>query len=511
MHRTSGILLHPTSLPGPFGIGDLGPAAYRFVDFLAAAGQGLWQVLPLGPTGYRDSPYQCTSACAGNPLLISPEQLLAAGWIDAADLEHPEFPEEQVDFGPVHAWKFALLVRAHQGFLDRADQDQRDAYDRFQTDHQDWLSDYALYAALKAAHADRPWTEWPAPLALRDPAALSAWTATHGPQLDRQRLMQFLFFSQWSALRDYAHGRGAHLVGDMPIFVAHDSAEVWTHREWFQLEPDGQPRVIAGVPPDYFSPTGQRWGNPLYDWAALAADGYRLWKQRLRRLLAVTDLVRVDHFRGFAGYWEIPASEPTAVNGRWVPGPGMDLFRALRAALGEDLPLIAEDLGVITPDVESLRDGLELPGMAILQFAFDDQIDGYGQSAFLPHNHRRRLVVYTGTHDNNTTAGWWSEQDAATRGLVCRYLDTDGEQIHWDLIRAALASVAALALFPLQDLLGAGAEATMNRPGTAEGNWSWRVRADALQAADATRLLDLSRLYGRRPYVPSPDPAGAPP
>jgi 4-alpha-glucanotransferase len=273
MHRTSGILLHPTSLPGPFGIGDLGPAAYRFVDFLAAAGQGLWQVLPLGPTGYRDSPYQCTSACAGNPLLISPERLLAAGWIDAADLEHPEFSDDQVDFGPVHAWKLALLGRAHQGFLDHADTRQRDAYDRFQTDQQDWLPDYALYAALKAEHADRPWTEWPAPLALRDPAALSAWTAAHGPQLDRQCLMQFLFFSQWSALRDYAHGRGVHLVGDMPIFVAHDSAEVWTHREWFQLEPDGQPRVIAGVPPDYFSPTGQRWGNPLYDWAALSADG----------------------------------------------------------------------------------------------------------------------------------------------------------------------------------------------------------------------------------------------
>ena len=320
MHRTSGILLHPTSLPGPFGIGDLGPAAYRFVDFLAAAGQGLWQVLPLGPTGYRDSPYQCTSAYAGNPLLISPELLLEAGWIDAADLEHPAFPDAGVDFGPVNDWKCGLMTRACQGFLARADQDQRAAYARFQEEHLDWLPDFTLYAALKGAYQDRPWTEWPAPLALRDATALHAWAQDHQPQLERQRLVQFFFFSQWSALHDYAQARGVRLVGDMPIFVAHDSAEVWTHRAWFQLEPDGQPRVIAGVPPDYFSPTGQRWGNPLYDWAAIAADGYRFWVQRLRRLLTVTDLVRVDHFRGFAGYWEIPGSE--ADRGQWALGAG---------------------------------------------------------------------------------------------------------------------------------------------------------------------------------------------
>ena len=500
MHRTSGILLHPTSLPGPYGIGDLGPTAYRFVDFLAAAGQGLWQVLPLGPTGYRDSPYQCTSAYAGNPLLISPEWLVEAGWIDAADLEHPAFPETHVDFGMVNIWKCGLMTRACEGFLARASQDQRDAYARFQEDHLDWLPDYTLYAALKGAHQDRPWTEWPARLALRDPAALRAWAGAHQPELERQRLVQFFFFSQWSALRDYAQSRGIHLVGDMPIFVAHDSAEVWTHRAWFQLEPDGQPRVIAGVPPDYFSPTGQRWGNPLYDWEAIAADGYGFWVQRLRRLLTVTDLVRVDHFRGFAGYWEIPGNEDTAVNGRWVPGPGMALFHALRDALGPNLPLIAEDLGVITPDVEALRDGLELPGMAILQFAFEDQTDGYGHSAFLPHNHQPRLVVYTGTHDNNTIEGWWAEKDAATQGLVHRYLNTNDEPIHWAFIRAALASVARLALFPMQDVLGVGAEATMNRPGTAEGNWTWRLAADGLEPANAARLLDLSRLYGRRPY-----------
>ncbi len=499
MHRTSGILLHPTSLPGPFGIGDLGPAAYRFVDLLADAGQGLWQVLPLGPTGYRDSPYQCTSAYAGNPLLISPEALLAAGWIDPADLEHPDFPDDRVEFGEVHCWKRTLLDRACQGFAARADQGSRDAYARFQEEQRDWLPEYALFSAIKIAQKDRAWTEWPERLALRDRKTLTAWKRTHKAKIERETLVQFLFFSQWSALREYAHARGVHFVGDMPIFVAHDSAEVWAHREWFQLEPDGQPTVIAGVPPDYFSATGQRWGNPLYDWPALAADGYSFWVQRLRRQLAVTDLVRVDHFRGFAGYWEIPASESTAVNGHWVTGPGMALFDALKAALGPDLPLIAEDLGVITPDVEALRDGLELPGMAVLQFAFDET-SGFGHCGFLPHNHQRRLVVYTGTHDNNTVRGWWAEQDAGTHDWVQRYLCTDGEQPHWAFIRAALSSVAAGALFPMQDLLGAGAEATMNRPGTAEGNWVWRYREADLDLASIGRLRDLSRTYGRAPH-----------
>ena len=500
MHRTSGILLHPTSLPGPFGIGDLGPAAHRFVEYLADAGQGLWQVLPLGPTGYRDSPYQCTSAFAGNPLLISPDLLLAAGWLDPADLEHPPFAAGPVDFGLVNAWKCDLLERACQGFLARADQGQRDAFDRFQAEHQDWLPDYALYAALKTAHRTRPWTDWPEPLARRDPAALHAWAAEYAIQVERQRLIQFFFFGQWTALHDAARARGIRLVGDMPIFVAHDSAEVWAHRDWFRLEPNGQPTVIAGVPPDYFSETGQRWGNPLYDWDALAADGYGFWVQRLRRLLQVTDLVRVDHFRGFAGFWEIPAHEETAVNGHWVTGPGQDLFDALRKALGSSLPLIAEDLGVITPDVEALRDGLELPGMAILQFAFDDPCEHFGHCAFLPHNHQRRLVVYTGSHDNNTLVGWWAEQDDDTRALVCRYLNTHGEHIHWAFIRAALSSVAALALFPMQDVLGFGAEATMNRPGTADGNWTWRMRDEDLHPDSAERLRDLSRLFGRSPH-----------
>lgn len=500
MHRTSGVLLHPTSLPGPFGIGDLGPAAYRFVDFLAEAGQGLWQVLPLGPTGYRDSPYQCTSAIAGNPLLIAPEALLASGWVDRADLEHPAFPETQVDFGAVATWKQRLLDRAYAGFLAGASATERDELARFGARHRDWLDDYALYAALKDAHAQQPWTDWPEPLALREPRALAAWGQAHRAAVERHRFVQYVFFRQWSELRRYAHDRGVRLMGDMPIFVAHDSSEVWTHRDWFQLDAHGQPTVIAGVPPDYFSATGQRWGNPLYRWDVLAADGYRFWVERLRHILEATDLVRVDHFRGFAGYWEIPACEETAVNGRWVPGPGMDLFRVLREALGADLPLIAEDLGVITPDVVALRDGLALPGMAVLQFAFEDMQDGVGRSEFLPHNHRRNLAVYTGTHDNNTLRGWWAEADAGLRHRAGRYLGGDGQEIHWDMIRAALGSVAALALVPMQDLLGKGPEGCMNRPGTAEGNWSWRLRPDELESAIAARLRELARLYGRLPY-----------
>ncbi|MCG6896043.1 MAG: 4-alpha-glucanotransferase [Thiocapsa sp.] len=499
MHRTSGILLHPTSLPGRFGIGDLGPSARRFVDFLAAAGQGLWQMLPLGPTGYGESPYQCTSAFAGNPLLISPELLLQDGWIDPDDLSSSRFSNDDVDFGAVLPWKRRLLSRAVKAFHERAGDADREDYARFRETHADWLDDFALYHALKVHHGYRPWTEWRAEYARRDPDTLARWGAAHAGELEAQHLIQYLFFKQWSALRAYANSHGVRLIGDMPIFVAHDSSEVWTHREWFQLDEAGHPTVVAGVPPDYFSATGQRWGNPLYDWPSLAADGYRFWVQRLRRVLELVDYVRIDHFRGFAGYWEIPAHEETAINGRWVPGPGMALFDALRAALGDDLPLIAEDLGVITQDVETLRDQLKLPGMAVLQFGFEDTAGGFGRSSFLPHNHRRRLVVYTGTHDNNTLLGWWSLRDPATQHNARLYLNSDGTEVHWDFIRGALASVAALALFPMQDVLGLGPEACMNRPGTSEGNWVWRYRDDMLTDAAADRLRVLSRLYGRLP------------
>lgn len=500
MHRTSGILLHPTSLPGPFGIGDLGPSAHWFVDFLAEGGQGLWQVLPLGPTGFGDSPYQCTSAFAGNPLLISPERLVERGWIRRSDLKHPDFPRNRVDFGAVKTWKRALLGLAHRGFLAKADRAEQDEFGSFQEEQRSWLDDYALYTAIKSEHGHGPWTEWPEALALRDPQAIAAWSNAHRPLTERHRFIQFLFFQQWSELRRYAHDRGVHLVGDIPIFVAHDSSEVWTHRDWFHLDDHGRPTVIAGVPPDYFSATGQRWGNPLYRWPTLAAEGYAFWVNRLRHVLELIDLVRIDHFRGFAGYWEIPASEATAVNGRWVPGPGMDLFRALKAALGEELPLIAEDLGVITDDVVALRDGLELPGMAILQFAFEDTAGGFGQSDFLPHNHHRRLAVYTGTHDNNTLLGWWAGLDPTLQHHARRYLNSDAAEIQWDFIRATLASVAALAFFPMQDVLGLGPEGCMNRPGNPDGNWVWRFTEDQIDAGTAERLLELTRLYGRLPY-----------
>lgn len=507
MHRTSGILLHPTSLPGPHGIGDLGSAAYAFVDFLAEAGQGLWQVLPLGPTGYHDSPYQCTSAFAGNPLLISPELLVRDGWIDAADAAPPDFgvaaaAAGRVDFGAVHRHKRALLKRASAVFHADADAADRADYLRFCEAHAGWLEDFALYAAIKEAQGFRPWTDWPAPLALRDPDALARWAQDHRADIEVQRFCQFVFLRQWHALRRYANARGVHLIGDIPIFVAHDSAEVWTHPEWFYLDEAGRPTVIAGVPPDYFSTTGQRWGNPLYRWDVLAADGYRFWVERLRQALELVDLVRIDHFRGFAGYWEVPASEPTALNGRWVPGPGMDLFDVLFRALGErvdaGLPLIAEDLGVITDDVIALRDALGLPGMAILQMAFEDE--SFGEPRFLPHNHRARMAVYTGTHDNDTLVGWWATLRPELRETALAYLRGDGREINWDFIATALASVADLALFPVQDVLGLGSEARMNRPGSPGGNWAWRLLDGQLTGGVAERLAALSVLYQRTPH-----------
>ncbi|MCF7984530.1 MAG: 4-alpha-glucanotransferase [Thiohalocapsa sp.] len=507
MHRTSGILLHPTSLPGPYGIGDLGPGAYAFVDFLAEAGQGLWQMLPLGPTGYHDSPYQCTSAFAGNPLLISPELLRDAAWIDADDAAPPDFgaapaAADRVDFGAVHRHKRALLKRASATFHANADAVARAEYAEFCDAHAGWLEDFALYAAIKETQAFRPWTEWPEPLALRDPAALARWADDHAPDIELQRFCQFAFLRQWRALRAYANARGVWLIGDIPIFVAHDSAEVWTHRDWFNLDASGQPTVVAGVPPDYFSATGQRWGNPLYRWDVLAADGYRFWVERLRQALELVDLVRIDHFRGFAGYWEVPAGEQTALDGRWVPGPGMDLFDVLFAALGErvdgGLPLIAEDLGVITEDVIALRDALGLPGMAILQMAFEDT--AFGEPRFLPHNHRGRMAVYTGTHDNDTLVGWWAKLKPELRDRALAYLRSDGREIQWDFIAAALASVADLAVFPIQDALGLGSEARMNRPGSAGGNWRWRLAAGQLTPEIAGRLGDLSGLYERTPH-----------
>ncbi len=493
LNRASGVLLHLTSLPGPYGIGDLGPAARRFADFLAAAGCSVWQVLPLGPTGFGDSPYATFSAFAGNPYLISPDDLLVEGLLTEADLaEIPSFPVEQVDYGTVIPYKLRLLDQAYRRFREGVRPDLETAFAEFRRAEAAWLDDFALFMALKEAHQGAPWTAWPAPLRRREPDALHEARQRFVEAIERQAFRQFLFFRQWYGLRDYAHARGVYFMGDVPIFVAHDSADVWAHPELFHLDPEGNPTVVAGVPPDYFSPTGQRWGNPLYRWEVHREQGYAWWLARLRQVNRMVDLIRLDHFRGFAGYWEVPAQEPTAINGRWRPGPGEDFFRAVFRELGE-IPLIAEDLGEITPDVIALRDAFGLPGMKILVFAFDSGPD----NPFLPHHYTPNFVVYTGTHDNDTVVGWWQRVDETERAFCRQYLHTDGHDIAWDLIRAAWASVAVLAIAPMQDLLRLDNRARMNYPGREGGNWAWRMPPNALSDELRQALQELNHLYSR--------------
>ncbi|MEJ2358339.1 MAG: 4-alpha-glucanotransferase [Deinococcales bacterium] len=499
--RSAGILLHPTSLPGDTGIGELGPAAVQWIDFLEAAGQRLWQVMPLGPTGYGDSPYQSFSAFAGNPYLLSLERLADEGWLDAdqaATLSGQ--PERRVDYGAVIPAKLELLTRAAERFVEHAGAEEREAFAAFVESEKAWLDDFALFMALKESHGGASWTGWEEPVRLRQPEALASARAELGRAVERHKLWQHWFYRQWSAVRSYAHDKGVHIVGDIPIFVALDSADAWSHPGLFHFDEAGRPTVVAGVPPDYFSETGQRWGNPLYRWERMQESGFAWWLQRFRSTLDFFDIVRVDHFRGFEAYWEIPAEEPTAVEGRWVEGPGQALFDALAEGLGE-LPIIAEDLGVITPAVETLRDDNGLPGMKVLQFAFAaDASDPY-----LPHNYPRNCVVYTGTHDNDTTAGWYAQAPEAERDLVRRYLGRDDSNIPWEFIRLAQASVADLAIFPLQDALGLGSEARMNTPGRASGNWSWRMAWSDVPPWLAPQLHDLARVYGRLPAGPAVD------
>ncbi len=494
--RTSGLLLHPTSLPGGSGIGDLGGEAYRFVDFLVAAGQQVWQILPLGPTGYGNSPYAARSAFAGNPLLISLEQLRADGLLDPDELP-PGDPSDRVDFDAVIPAKLAALRRAAERFAERADETQRQEYGRFRAEHAAWLEDYALFMAAHEASGARSWTEWAPALAQRDAHALVVFAREHASEVEFHRVTQFFFWRQWSGLRRYANERGIRIMGDIPIFVAFDSADVWSQRGEFWLDEKGRPTVVAGVPPDYFSETGQRWGNPLYRWEEMATRGYGWWVERFRHLLRLVDIIRIDHFRGFAANWEIPAQNETAVEGRWVTGPGRDLFATARAALG-DLPIVVEDLGLITPDVIALREELGYPGMKVLQFAFDSG----PTNPFLPHRFEQNLVVYTGTHDNDTTVGWFAERQGAEREYALRYLRSDGHEIAWDLIRLAMASVADTAIVPVQDVLELGSEARMNFPGHAEGNWAWRLLPGQLTEAHAARLQELAETYGRAPRPP---------
>jgi 4-alpha-glucanotransferase len=492
--RSSGILLHPTSLPGPDGIGDLGPETFRWINFLADTGCSLWQVLPLGPTGYGDSPYQCFSAFAGNPYLVSPALLLSEGLLTRADLaDRPEFPEDHVDFGLVIQWKLEILNRACARFDSVASIDVKADFAAFCKHETDWLDDYAMFMAIKEAHGGVAWGDWPEPLRMRKEAALKKFAEEHGQEIKTHRLRQFFFFRQWQAVHAYAREKDIQIVGDVPIFVAYDSADAWSHPELFYMDSKRRLTCVAGVPPDYFSPTGQLWGNPLYRWEAHKHSGYAWWIKRMRSALAFFDVIRMDHFRGFAGYWEVPAGMPTAEVGRWMPGPGASLFQAIKDALG-DLPIIAEDLGKITPDVLELRDGFELPGMRIFQFSFSTD----GTDPFLPHNYIENCVAYTGTHDNDTARGWYHTAPESERDFCRRYLGRSGEDISWDLIRAIWSSVAVMTLAPMQDLLSLDGLARMNFPGKASGNWGWRMPASALNEHLKHRMLELNFLYARR-------------
>lgn len=494
--RASGLLLHITSLPGRFGIGDLGPEAHSFAVNLAEAGQRYWQVLPVGPTGFGNSPYSSLSTFAGNPLLISPLLLLESGLIDSGDLDGVDMPEDgRVDYGAVSTKKLAVLAKAAGSFRRRADLAQLERFAAFKEEEGPvWLDDHSLYIALKDAHGGRPWNDWEPGFARRDPTALFRAERDLDEAVEANRVVQFLFFEQWRMLRAACQDVGVEIVGDLPLYVASDSADVWAKPDLFLLDDDGRPTLVAGVPPDYFSETGQRWGNPIFDWQEMASRDFSWWRARLRHTLALFDWLRIDHFRGIAGYWAIPASEATAVNGQWLPGPGAQLLEAIREEVG-DLPIIAEDLGVITEDVIALRDGFGLPGMRVAQFGFDQAPDS---EIHHPENFPENVWAYTGTHDNNTTQGWFWEHNPRhllsrlPRGRLSLYRAVKG-RIPWGLMEMVSRSRATTSVFPVQDLLGLGAEARMNTPGTTSGNWEWRLRTGELTDDSLERLAELSK------------------
>jgi 4-alpha-glucanotransferase len=503
--RSSGILLHVTSLPGSCGIGDLGRSAYEFVEFLAQSRQKIWQVLPLGPTGYGDSPYQLFSAFAGNPLLIDLQALREQALLSPADLARgSDLPQDHVEYGRVIEVKQSLLGKAAQAFLAHAEQPERGPYERFCRDNSGWLDDYALFMACKGIDQNAVWADWDLGLRKRDPSVMEEWRRKLSFEIEAHKFAQFEFFRQWGKLRAHCQRYGIRIMGDIPIYVAHDSADVWAHPELFRLDDRGRPTAVAGVPPDYFSATGQLWGNPLYRWDASAGTGHRWWIDRFRASLKLFDLVRLDHFRGFEAFWEVPANALTAQEGKWVKGPGAELFRTLKAELKE-LPFVAENLGVITPEVEALRKEFGFPGMSLLQFAFGNDPQG---PSFRPHNYSRELVAYTGGHDNDTTVGWWTSSGAGEstrtaedirkeRGFARAYLGFRDEPVNWVFIRAVHASVAEIALVPLQDVFGLGSEARMNLPGTLSGNWRWRYRSNALTKDLAERLGELTIFFDR--------------
>ncbi|ABG50626.1 4-alpha-glucanotransferase [Trichodesmium erythraeum IMS101] len=498
LSRSSGILLHPTSFPSPFGIGDLGQEAYNFVNFLKNSGQKIWQVLPLGPTGFGNSPYQAYSAMAGNPLLISPDKLKDEGWLSEEDFSNiPEFPRDKVDFDSVAQVKSSLLKTAYQNFQKYASEEKKETFNQFSNSKAFWLDDYAFYMALKEAHEGASWHTWDQDIAHRQPQALAEWQQRLADKIQYHKFLQYLFFQQWDQLKSYANQQGIKIFGDVPIYVAHDSADVWSHPEIFSLDSQtSEPSLMAGVPPDYFSETGQLWGNPVYQWDKLEQEDFFWWVQRIQSMLDIVDLIRIDHFLGLVSYWAVPQGETTAKNGTWITAPGRAFFKTIKEKLGK-LPVIAEDLGVITTEVEQLRDQFEFPGMKILHFAFDSGSD----NLYLPCNYNSaNWVVYTGTHDNNTTVGWFNKRSPQEQERVYRFVGNSwGHGIHWDLIRLAMSSVAYMAIFPLQDILGLGEEAIMNQPGVPDGNWSWRYRSEMLTSDISDRLKEVTDIYGRTP------------
>jgi len=495
--RSAGILLHPTSLPGKYGIGDLGNDAFKFVDFLKEAGQTLWQVFPLGPTGYGDSPYQCFSAFAGNPLLISPDKLKEDGFLSDKDLENPpKFDPVKIDYGSVIEYKKSILKKAFQNFKKNSN-GLEDGFEKFCKEHKDWLDDFALFMALKDAHDGKEWIKWEKGLVHREPRELAKWKEKLNDEILYHKFVQFNFFRQWKAIRNYANENGVKIIGDMPIFIAYDSADLWANKELFTVDEDGKLETVAGVPPDYFSPTGQLWGNPLYRWKVMEKDDFLWMRKRFASLYELIDIIRIDHFRGFDAFWEIPGKAKTAAKGRWVKAPGEKLFNTLKKYLG-DVPILAEDLGVITPEVEALRDRFGFPGMKILQFAFGTDME----TKFLPHNHVPNCVVYTGSHDNDTTRAYFETAKKENSDIyehAQKYLNYYGDDIVDELIRTAYASVAKFVVIPMQDILKLGGGARMNFPSKLGGNWAWRFTWDQLDENLSSHYKGLTVLYERPP------------
>jgi len=499
IERSCGILLHPTSLPGKYGIGSLGKQAYQFVDYLTIAQQKVWQILPLGPTGYGDSPYQCFSSFAGNPLLIDIDRLVTDGLLADNQIDTSiTFPDHEVDFGKVIPYKMGLLKMAFYTFRDRViyNQDpnnlEKVRFEVFCKQNYKWLDDFVLFMALKQVHNGQPWYEWETSLKMRNPHALQEKKNALYDEINFQKFCQFIFFKHWLELKSYANRNGVKIFGDMPIYISHDSADAWVNKDIFQFDENGTPIDIAGVPPDYFSATGQRWGNPLYRWEKLEETGFKWWIERIKASLIIYDYVRIDHFRGFSAYWSIPYQEVTAQKGKWIKSPGYELFEAVEKQLG-NVPVIAEDLGVITSEVVELREAFNFPGMKILQFAFDSG----EENNYLPHTFEQNYVVYTGTHDNDTVMGWYAKANETDKRYLHEYLAADAHDLHWKFIRLAWASVAVMAIAPLQDVIGLGSDARMNTPSTPSGNWKWRFRDYEFTHYHLERLRQMTLVYGR--------------